>query len=311
MLKPFLGELNSNKIRHDETLKLSDLSYSQTGSSASTIVFPKNESELIATIKLANENGLKYMTFGGMTNVVFSSHPLDVVLISMLDFDHSVEYDSKTNIVKVGSGQTMKGLAQWGLIHSINGFQWMEGIPGTIGAGVFMNAGFLPGQDMQSYLVETRVLMPDLTIQIFKNKDMNYSYRKSELQVNGGIVLSTKFLVRRGKKWKIQIRMFQYHQRRKNHQPLEFPSAGTVFIQPVPYHTGGLLSQLHMKGYRVGGAEISELSPGFIIGRDHMTGEDYLKLAHKIQSVIKQKYGISLEMEVRLVGFTDGELNEG
>jgi len=305
-----LTALNKEHINHDEKTSLSSLSHTKTGSTALTIIYPKNEKELIRTLSLTHKFELSYLVFGDMTNVAFATRPLNKIIISMLDFYREAEYDAKGNVVTVDAGMKMKDLAKWGYKNSVNAFQWMEGIPGTIGAGVFMNAGFLPGQDIGSFLIEARVLMPNLEVKSIKNAAMDFRYRKSILQSNKGIVLSAKFLVRRGKKWKIGVRMLQYHERRRKHQPLRFPSAGTVFVPPIPYHVGGMINDLRLRGYRIGGAEISELSPGFIIGREGMTGEDYYALVNKVKHDVFDRYGIRLEPEVRLIGFHDGDSDE-
>lgn len=297
-------------IKYLKNINLRDFSHTKTGGKIQLMVYPHKLNELKSILTELKENNLNYIVLGDMTNVAIASNNLNFVVINMSEFLSKPIYNEEKNILEVSAGYEMKQLAQWGLEHSVSGLQWMEGIPGTVGAGVYMNAGFLAGQDFQSYLIDATVLMSDLTVQTISNRVMNFSYRKSILQNNGGIVLSIRLLVRKGKKWRVALKMARYHHRRAKHQPLELPSAGTVFIPPTPYHVGGMLPKLGLVGYQIGGAQISEKSPGFIVGVDHMTGEDYYALVKLIQKKVMDTYGIELIPEVRLLGFRPFDENK-
>lgn len=299
------SDLKKNKIKFQRDVLLQKYSHTKTGGVTPLIVYPHNISELKQSVSLIQNAHVEYYVLGDMTNVAIASGSLSFVVIDMNEYLAEPEYTD--GILTVSAGYKMKELSRWALHQSISGLAWMEGIPGTVGAGVCMNAGFLSGQDFQSILISADVLLPNLSIQTISNNEMNYSYRKSIIQTNGGIVLSAKLLLRRGKKWKINLRMAQYHHRRAKNQPLELPSAGTVFIPPTPYHLGGMLPALGLVGHRTGGAEISPKSPGFIVGVDNMTGEDYYSEVRFIQQQIKNHYNINLEPEVRLLGFKQNE----
>lgn len=296
-------KLNKLGIEFEHDYSLQDLTNTQTGGVVSFLVFPHEVEELKEAIRCLKELLMPVIVLGDMTNVAIASGKLNFNVICMSHFKNNPVFDCKSNIVTVYAGYKMKKLSKWAIEHSISGLQWMEGIPGTVGAGVYMNAGFLPGQDFQNHVIDAQVLMPDLSIRTLTNKELCFQYRFSSLQKNGGIVLSTRLLVRKGKKWKIKLRVAQYHNRRARNQPLDFPSAGTVFVPPTPFHVGGMLPKLGLIGYRIGGAQVSKKSPGFIIGIDHMTGEDYYTLVRFIQKKVKASYGIELEPEVRLLGF--------
>lgn len=289
-------------------VRLENYTHSKTGGNIPAMFYPHNVEELKKIIKVFNENSIEFKILGGLTNIVVASGELNFNVINMSEFESRMPVIDRFNdslVVKVPASCSMKFLSKWAVENSINGLQWMEGIPGTVGAGVFMNAGFLPGQDFRSVLVDAEILMPDYKIITIKNSDMDFSYRKSILQKNGGIVLFARLLVRTGKKWKIALRTLQYHKRRAKHQPLEYPSAGTVFVPPMPYHVGGMIPKLGLVEYTIGGAQISRKSPGFIINIGNMTGEDYFNLIKYIQNKFFMTYGISLEPEVRLLGFSD------
>lgn len=303
LCKLAIGQLTQYKVEIVENVNLRDYTNTKTGGKVLFMVYPNNAEELKKTILVLKKSTLSYLVLGDMTNVAVSSKKLNLVIVNMSKFIASSVFDWKSNILTVSAGTEMRKLSRWALDNSISGLQWMEGIPGTVGAGVYMNAGFLIGQDFGSFLVDTDVLMPDGEIRTFSNQELNYGYRKSALQSNGGIVLSARLLLRTGKKWKIRLRMHQYHTRRRKNQPLEYPSAGTVFVPPTPYHVGGMLRELKLLGKTIGGAQISEKSPGFIINIGDMTGEDYFEMVKFIQKEIWTKYAIKLEPEVRLVGF--------
>lgn len=298
-----IERLQQQDIKIIQNVKLSTFTHTKTGGNVPLMVFPKNKNELIFILSVVRDSELSITVLGSMTNVAVASGELRTIIINMTDFITEPVFDSKTNVLTVSAGYEMKRLSQWAMNHSITGLQWMEGIPGTVGAGAYMNAGFLAGHDFQSCMIDATVLMPDLTMQTISNSKMNFSYRRSVIQKNEGIVLSVRFLLRVGKKWKIYLKMAQYHRRRAKNQPLELPSAGTVFVPPTPYHVGGMLPKLGLVGYRIGGAQVSEKSPGFIVGVDHMTGEDYYDLVKFIQKQVMDNYGIELEPEVRLLGF--------
>lgn len=289
---------------------LSHYTHTETGGNVDIIVFPHNIDELKKSIQLLKELSIPFIVLGDMTNVAIASGKLNFNIICMNNFVNEPSFSAKDNIVTVTAGYKMKQLSRWAMEHSISGLQWMEGIPGTVGAGVYMNAGFLAGQEFQDHVIDARILMPDMSIKTILNKDLKFSYRYSSLQDNQGIVLSTRLLVRIGKKWKIRAKMAQYHRRRAKNQPLDLPSAGTVFVPPTPYHLGGILPELGLVGHRIGGAEISPKSPGFIVGVDHMTGEDYYAEVKFIQKAVKESYNIDLEPEVRLLGFEDNNAEQ-
>lgn len=300
--------LETSKVKCLEHVAMSDYTHTKTGGTTPYMFFPKDVGELTNLLGFLTQNTVEYVILGSMTNIAVASGKLEFVVVNMTELNQNqINYDATTRALEVSSSVLMKDLSRWALNHSVSDLQWMEGIPGTVGAGAFMNAGFLKGQDFQSFLIDAVVLMPDLTIQTITNKQMEYRYRFSSLQASHGIVLSVRLLVRMGKKYKIFLRMLQYHRRRARNQPLEYPSAGTVFIPPTPYHVGGMLSHLKLKGYSIGGAQISEKSPGFIINTGNMTGEDYYHLIRYIQRIIRKEYQLDLSPEVRLLGFKTNE----
>lgn len=165
-----------------------------------------------------------------------------------------------------------------------------------------MNASaYGPGID--GTLIDVKVLSPNLEIITLTNKDLDFRYRKSNIQEKGYIIISARFLLRYGKKWKIALRMYDFHKQREKSQPLHLPSAGTVFVPPMPYHLGGIIPKLRLQRTRIGGMEVSDKNFGFIVNVESGTGEDYLKLVELVEKEVKNEYDIELEREVRFFGF--------
>lgn len=310
-LSDVIKTLKLNNIIYESDILLSNFTNTHTGGSTPLLVSPKSVEELKTILSIFRQFKIKYEVLSGMTNVVIASGKLNFAVLNMSKLIiENPKFDKQTNILTVYAGTTMKNLSKWAIENSISGLQWMEGIPGTVGAGAYMNAGFLPNQDFEHVLIDCKVMMSDGTIRTYTNKEMNFSYRKTSIQNLSGIIISMRLLVRVGNKMKIALKTHRYHRRRVKNQPLEFPSAGTVFVPPTPYHVGGMLPALGMVGFKVGGAQISSKSPGFIINTGNMTGEDYFQLVKLIQKKVYDIYTIKLLPEVRLLGFEDIKKDE-
>ncbi|MFT9033229.1 MAG: UDP-N-acetylmuramate dehydrogenase [Leuconostoc mesenteroides] len=306
-----MSEINF-KIKYLKNVDLSSYTYTKTGGYVPIMFFPKVISELKHLMVWLRENKLNYITLSGMTNIAVASGKLSFVVVNMSEYNEAEPEWNGGKFLNVSASYEMKKLAKWTFKRNIKGLAWMEGIPGCVGAGIYMHAGFLLGQDMQTYLVDAQYLdLDDLQVKTISNQELLFRYRYSKFQDMNAIILSGRFLVSKIQEdWKKNLRRFKYkrlmnryHNRRKTNQPLNFPSAGTVFVPPYPYHVGGMLRELNLVGYQIGGAKISEKSPGFIISVDNMSGEDYYKLVQHIQKEIKKNYSIDLIPEVRLIGF--------
>lgn len=296
-------------VKVDKNIDVSTLTHTQTGGICQYVIYPENTEQLLNVIRILTRETVKFIVVGGLTNVVFSSNTTDTVILSMTRFGNnmSISEEHGQPILNVDAKFETKEVAKYLLNRGIAGFQWAEGIPGTIGGAVYMNASaYGPGIDAS--LIDARVLTPNLEVKTLTNKDFDFRYRKSSIQEKGYIILSARFLLRYGTKWKIALRMMHYHRQRAKSQPLELPSAGSVFVPPTPYHVGGMVPKMKLQHTRVGGMEVSGENYGFIVNIGHGTGEDYLKLVEIIETRIEQEYGICLEREVRFFGFSDSTL---
>lgn len=292
-----------------ENVDLRNYTNTKTGGRTRFMFFPRNIEELIAVIKTLKKNHEKFEILGEMTNVAITEKNLNFLVINMLEFDKQLPIWTKNRFLKVSAGLKMKNLSVWAYQNNIKGLAWMEGIPGTIGAGIFMNAGFLIGQDIGTYLLEAEYLdLNDMKIKTISNQELMFRYRYSKFHDMNAIILGGVFLLQSIEHdWKYRLRrlhlknkMHKYHNRRSSNQPLELPSAGTVFVPPLPWHVGGMIRELKLLEYTIGGAQISPKSPGFIVNIGGMTGEDYFALVTFIQEKVYNNYGIKLIPEVRL-----------
>lgn len=305
--------LNQEAIKYLINVDLSEYTHTLTGGTVPIMIYPQDEVQLVNVVKNLKNLNVEYVVLSGMTNIVVASGRLKFVVLNMSEY--SVR-DPKLigNKLNVSASYEMKALTKWTLTHKVNGLEWMEGIFGTVGAGVYMNAGFLSGQDMEHFLIDVRYLdLNDFEVKTMKNQDMKFRYRYSIFQDMNAIILEANFLVRPIRDMKYSVlrslrskhKVKKYHKRRADNQPLELPSAGTVFVPPIPYHVGGLLREMKLVGHTIGGAQISTKSPGFIVGVDEMTGEDYAAMVMFIQTEVQKKYGLNLIPEVRLMGFEE------
>jgi len=295
----------------ESNVLLRERTHTKTGGRVQYVFYPHNLEELKTVVSTLKSDDVYFEIFGEMTNIAVSEDNLDFVVINMMRYDENLdpEWDGK-RFLTVSASMKMKKLAVWAYNSSIKGLAWMEGIPGTVGAGIFMNAGFLVGQDMETYLVSAEYLdLDDLEVKNVQNQDLNFRYRYSKFHDMNAIVLKGTFLLYPLKrdwkhvlrKYKLKLQMNKYHARRANNQPLGLPSAGTVFVPPTPWHVGGMMRELNMVGYQIGGAQISPKSPGFIVNVGGMTGEDYFKLVEYMQTKVHDNYNLTIVPEVRLI----------
>jgi UDP-N-acetylmuramate dehydrogenase len=180
--------------------------------------------------------------------------------------------------------------------------EWAAGIPGTVGGAVVMNAG-AHGHSTQEILVSTDVLNLDGSIETLTNRDLNYSYRTSNLQGDSRLVIQATFkLQEAGDPEAVKTRTFQDLEKRHSTQPYDRPSCGSVFRNPTPQHAAALIEGLGLKGYRIGDAEVSTLHANFIINRQDATASEIRELIYYVQGRVKQQYSIELEPEVKMLG---------
>ena len=203
--------------------------------------------------------------------------------------------------ITVKSGTPIGFLAQKLYQEEITGFEELSGIPGTIGGAVVMNAG-AHGKEMKDILTEITAIDYEGKIHKFSNKEAEFAYRKSMFSNEKYIIVEAKLELQKGKKEEIKEKMDTYKQYRKEKQPIEYSSAGSTFKRGEDFITAKLIDELGLKGFQVGGAQVSEKHAGFIINKENATADDVLKLTQIIKEKVYEKYGKKIELEVKIIG---------
>ena len=248
-------------------------------------------------VKYLRENDIKFKIIGNGSNLIFVND-YDGVLIKLKDFD---ECEIKDTTIKVGAGYSLIKLALKACNLGLTGLEFAAGIPGTIGGAIYMNAGAYKS-DMGYIVSEVYVLTPDLEIKTLYNKELNFHYRDSFFQHNEGyVILGCKLVLKHGKKEAIKEVIEDRKKRRLMSQPLEYPSAGSVFRNPPDDYAGRLIEEIGYKGKKIGGAEVSMKHANFIVNVDNATGKDIKTLIDEIKNEVKNKYDIDLKVEQEII----------
>lgn len=290
------SELNGIDIRFDEPLK--QYTYTKVGGAADYLVFPRNRYELARVVKFANREQIPWMVLGNASNIIVRDGGIRGFVI-MFDKLNGVAVDGYT--IEAEAGANLIETTHIALHHSLTGFEFACGIPGSIGGAVFMNAGAYGGE-IAHILLSCKVLTRDGEIKNISAQDMKFGYRRSYVQQTGDVVISANFALAPGMHRVIRQEMERLTHLRQLKQPLEYPSCGSVFKRPVGHFAGQLISEANLKGYRIGGVEVSTKHAGFMVNVDNGTAADYENLIAHVIETVKVHSGVTLEREVRIIG---------
>ena len=253
---------------------------------------------LIKLIKFLREKNAKYKVIGGASNLIFKDLVYDGVFIRLKGLD---KIEITDNQIKVGSGVSLMKVALKTCNLGFTGLEFATGIPGSVGGAIYNNAGAYKS-DMGYVVYSVVVLTPDLEVKVMKNKELNYHYRDSFFKHNDSyVILEAKMLLKRGNKEKILEVIRDRKDRRILSQPLEYPSAGSVFRNPDNIPAGKIIEDIGFKGRNVGDAYVSEKHANFIINKGKSKGIDVIALTDMIKKEVKEKYDIDLIMEQEIV----------
>lgn len=261
------------------------------------LIYPKDIEELLELLKYLKENKIKYLILGNGSNVILAKPSFDVVI----KLDRLNNIDIKDNIVTASSGVSLIKLSNLCMEKGLNGLAFAGGIPGLLGASVAMNAGAYK-EDMASIVRDVKVITPRGEIITMKNSELEYSYRDSFLKRNKEyICIEATLELKYENKELIRNKMIDRRDRRISSQPVNMPSAGSVFRNPPNLSAGKLIEDLGLKGYTIGGAQISEKHANFIINKSNATYDDIISLIEYIKKKVKEKYDIDLILEQEIV----------
>ena len=276
-----------------ENLKLSLYSTMKVGGPASYAAFPKDGNELSALISEARENKIRYIIVGNASNILFSDNGFDGLVIFTTAM-RTVRWDETS--VTAECGASLTGLSAAATKKGLSGLEFAFGIPGTIGGAVYMNAGAY-GSQISAVLTESTYLRGN---EILKRtaEEHQFGYRTSIYRSTDDIILSATFTLTPKAPEEIAMQAEKNMASRKSKQPLEYPNAGSVFKRPDGAFPGALIEQAGLKGFRIGGAEISEKHANFIVNRGNATADDILRLTEFAQKEVFHRFGILLETEI-------------
>lgn len=286
--------------RFIENASLKKFTSYKVGGQAKVIVYPKDTKKLIELLKLIKHYNINYKVLGNGSNLLFSDKDYNGVLIKLDEFD---QLEFQGNNITVGAGYSLMKLASFATRKSLAGLEFASGIPGTVGGAVYMNAGAYKS-DMGYIVKKVKVLTPDFKIISMTNSELNFHYRTSFFQKNTGFIcLEATISLVHGKKEKLIEVNRDRKQRRLNEQPLEYPSAGSVFRNPEGMASGKLIDDLGLKGLCKGDAQISEKHANFIINKGNAKANDIKELMEFTKNLVKEKYNVDLKIEQEFVNW--------
>ena len=296
ILKEIKEELAGIEILFNEPLK--QYTYTKVGGAADYLAFPRNQYELKRIVTFANAQEIPWMVLGNSSNIIVRDSGIEGFVIM---FDHFHDVRVNGYVIEAEAGAKLIDVTHVARYHSLTGFEFACGIPGSIGGAVYMNAGAYGGE-IAHILQSCKVLTPEGEIKTLTAEELAFSYRHSKIQENGDVVISAKFALAPGNYDQIDQEMARLTHLRELKQPLEYPSCGSVFKRPVGYFAGQLISEAGLKGHRIGGVVVSEKHAGFMINVDHGTAKDYEDLIAHVIATVEKSSGVTLEREVRIIG---------
>ena len=280
-----------------ENVNLSPFCSMKTGGNAKYFVLPESDIELSEAVSYFREKGEKYIVVGNCSNLLFPDEGFDggVIVTSAMR-----KIEESDGVITAECGVTLSTLARVACEASGTGLEFCYGIPGTVGGGVYMNAGAYGGELSQCFISGLFLDENGEMIEI-ECKDMEFGYRTSVMNRKELVLVSAKFKTESGDKQAIRARMDELMTKRKTGQPLEYPSCGSAFKRPVGYYAGALIEQCGLKGKTIGGAQVSQKHAGFIINVGGASSTDVTDLLSFVSETVFNETGVRLEPEIRVI----------
>lgn len=302
--------MNNNKIENkfctclgSDNVKLQEPMSKHTtfriGGPADFYLCPHSTKEVQQTVQICKEENLPYFILGNGSNLLVSDKGYRGAIIRL--WKNFSDISVKDCCITAKAGALLSKVAAEALEEGLTGMEFASGIPGTIGGAVFMNAGAYGGE-MKDIIKEVKVLDDQGEIRVLSNEEMKLGYRTSIVKEKGYTVLSAVLQLKKGEVSVIRETMEDLKNRRTSKQPLDMPSAGSTFKRPEGYFAGKLIMDSGLRGFSVGGAQVSEKHCGFVVNKGGATAEDVTALIREVQRRVKEKFGVELETEVRFLG---------
>ena len=282
-----------------EQVPLSRLTSFRIGGPADYWAAPKSAEQLARLCEMSREHAMPMVLIGKGSNILAADEGYRGLVIQLEDGLAHLRHEQETVIA--GAGVSLAALSQYALLRGLAGAEFAGGIPGSLGGALYMNAGAYGGQ-MDQIVSEVTVLTEAGEQKTLTPAEMQWGYRTSRLQTESWMALEARISLQKGDPEAIRRQMKELALRRKEKQPLEWPSAGSTFKRPVGAFAGQLIEEAGLKGLRVGDAQVSEKHAGFIINRGAATAQDVTELIRQVRQRVEERSGIRLEPEVRFLG---------
>lgn len=295
-------------IQKLEALELGEILYNEAmknhtsfkiGGPVDIMFIPKSEEEIINSIKFCRENKINYMIMGNGSNLLVSDQGIKGAVIKINDNFNSITFDGKR--VYCQGGALLNAVSRRSRDHTLTGIEFANGIPGTIGGAITMNAGAYGGE-MKDIVTKVRALDKNLQVKEYTNDEMNFRYRGSRVVDDSLVVLGVEFQLEFGDLDIINETMRDLTHKRSSKQPLELPSGGSTFKRPVGQFAGKLIEDSGLKGLNYGGAQVSDKHCGFVVNKDNASCKDVVTLISIIKKTVKDKFDVELEPEIKFIG---------
>ncbi len=300
-MKDIIKEIRFQKIgRYLENVNIAKYTSYRVGGEVALLVYPDNILKLVELIKILRDNHIKHKVLGNGSNVIFSDNRYEGVIIKLDNFNY---LEKKDTVITVGAGYNLMKLAMEMSKLGLSGLEFATGIPGTVGGAIYMNAGAYKS-DMGYIVSSIKVLTPNLQIKDMYNSDLDFHYRTSFLQKNPTYVcLEATIVLRNADKKEIMELIEKRKQKRLITQPLEYPSAGSVFRNPENDYAGRLIEVCDFKGYQKGGALVSPKHANFIVNIGNATAKDVRDLIMEVKDKVLKEHGVELMIEQEFVNW--------
>lgn len=291
-----LKKLNIEKIIEDESL--SKYTTFKIGGPAKILIEAVSDEEILKIVKLFDEMKENYLIIGNGSNLLISDEVFErPVIVLDKNFSKIMPIDEVTLYAEAGA--SLKSLANKALDLELGGLEAISGIPGTVGGAVYMNAGAY-GSEIKDLVTKVRCIKDEKIVELDAS-EVNFAHRRSIFQEKGYVILGAYFKLEKKAREEIEAEQKDYTQRRVDKQPLEYPSAGSVFKRPTGYYASKLIEDAGLKGLSVGGAMVSKKHSGFIINTGGASFEDVVTLIEKVKAIVKEKFAVVLEEEIRII----------
>ena len=282
----------------------------RVGGPAKWMAAPQDEQQLRIILEICSELQVPCFILGRGSNLLVSDNGFDGVIVNLRKHFNKIEVDSENKTITAEAGASLPAVSQAALSAGLTGLEFAAGIPGTMGGGLFMNAGAYGGE-LKQVVTEATVMTKDGMILHVPAEQMALGHRLSSFMQTGEIILSVKMQLTQGNPAVIKVNMDDFNSRRREKQPLEYPSAGSTFKRPAGYFAGKLIEDAGLKGFSVGGAQVSKKHAGFVINTGSATASDIWNLCNEIQNRVQNEFGVTLEMEIQKLGSFEQQKTKG